>query len=166
MAKIPWNGFTIREGNLEDLDTILTHRRNMFVDIGYRDDLVLDVVDSNARPFFRERIADGRYRAWLVETQGGEVVAGGGIMIFDHVASPRDPHTQRAHIVNVYTEPTYRRRGFARKLMEIMVQWCKDQGFGSVTLYASKDGRPLYETMGFKPTNEMRLMLREGAEAR
>jgi len=166
MGKIQWKELTIREGNLEDLDIILTHRRNMFVDIGYHDDLVLDAVNSNARPFFGERITDGRYRSWLVEAPSGEVVAGGGIMIFDHVASPRDPHPQRPLIVNVYTEPGYRRRGIARKLMEIMIEWCKDQGFGSVTLYASKDGRPLYEALGFKPTNEMRLMLREGAEAR
>lgn len=163
MQTLQWNQFTIREASLVDLEVVLNHRRSMFGDMGYHDELVLDIVESNSRPFFAERLADGRYRAWLVETSSKEVVAGGGIMIFDHVSSPRDPHPQRPLIVNMYTEPAYRRKGIARKLMEIMVDWCKKEGFGSVSLYASNDGRPLYEALGFKPTNEMRLMLREGS---
>jgi hypothetical protein len=30
---------------------------------------------------------------------------------------------------------------------------------GSVNLHASKEGRALYEKLGFEPTNEMRLKL-------
>ena len=32
-------------------------------------------------------------------------------------------------------------------------------GITVVILHASDDGRPLYEAVGFKPTNEMRLLL-------
>jgi GNAT superfamily N-acetyltransferase len=63
-------------------------------------------------------------------------------------------------IVNVVTEQAHRRRGIARKLMEILIQWCRAGGFGSILLHASDEGRALYESLGFKPTNEMRLMLR------
>jgi GNAT superfamily N-acetyltransferase len=59
----------------------------------------------------------------------------------------------------MYTEPEYRRRGLARKLMEIMIAWCKQEAFGSVLLHASDEGRPLYEALGFVATNEMRLKL-------
>jgi hypothetical protein len=41
-----------------------------------------------------------------------------------------------------------------------MTQWLKEQGFGSVVLHASDEGRPLYESLGFQPTNEMRLSLK------
>jgi len=44
--------------------------------------------------------------------------------------------------------------------METIVEWCRGEGFGYVSLHASKDGRLLYETMGFQPTNEMRLYLK------
>jgi predicted GNAT family acetyltransferase len=63
-------------------------------------------------------------------------------------------------IINVYTEPEARRQGLARRLMSLMIQWLKEQGFKSVVLHASDAGRHLYEELGFVPTNEMRLCLK------
>jgi hypothetical protein len=37
------------------------------------------------------------------------------------------------------------------------VEWCRADGFHGVVLHASDEGRPLYESMGFQTTNEMRL---------
>jgi len=39
------------------------------------------------------------------------------------------------------------------------VAWCGRNGFRSVALHASEDGRALYEELGFSGTNEMRLRL-------
>jgi hypothetical protein len=44
--------------------------------------------------------------------------------------------------------------------MDALIKWCRAEGFGSVSLHASPFGRPLYEQMGFLPTNEMRLFLK------
>ena len=44
--------------------------------------------------------------------------------------------------------------------MRELVDWCRAQGFDCVCLHASDAGRPLYEQLGFQPTNEMRLNLR------
>ena len=152
--------YSFREAGAGDIETILEQRRRMFTDMGYPADSVLDDAVAASREFFGAWMADGRYRAWLVETPGGEIVAGGGVLVTAHLPSPRDPNPLRPLIVNVYTAPAYRRRGIARRLLEIMLAWCRGQGFGSVTLYASPDGKPLYEAAGFATTNEMRLMLR------
>jgi hypothetical protein len=40
-----------------------------------------------------------------------------------------------------------------------MIAWCREQGYKTVALHASDEGRPLYESLGFQPTNEMRLHL-------
>ena len=44
-------------------------------------------------------------------------------------------------------------------MMEALLGWCRGQGFRSVALHASEEGRPLYEKLGFHHTNEMRLKL-------
>jgi hypothetical protein len=44
-------------------------------------------------------------------------------------------------------------------LVESVVNWCRTEGFHTVSLHASRDGRSLYESMGFRDTNEMRLIL-------
>jgi len=151
--------YRFRDARADDIEAILGQRRSMFIDMGYPADSFLDETLSASREFFSSWMADGRYRAWLVETAGGEIVGGGGVLVTAHLPSPRDPNPLRPLIVNVYTAPAHRRRGIARRLLEIMLAWCRSRGFGSVTLYASTDGRPLYESAGFVPTNEMRLML-------
>ena len=60
----------------------------------------------------------------------------------------------------MYTEPAVRRHGIAKRLMDEMIEWCRKEGFGSVSLHASEYGRPLYASLGFQATNEMRLKLR------
>ena len=151
--------FTIREATVADLDTILHHRRSMFLDMGQRNEAALEAMMLTSKPFFAQRLADGRYRAWFVENSLHQVVSGGGVNIFDFPSSVTDPSPQRALIVNMYTERPYRRKGIARKLMETMIGWCHKQGFGSVVLHASEEGRPLYQKLGFQATNEMRLLL-------
>lgn len=150
---------TVREATPADLDIILHHRRSMFFDMGHTDAAVLEAMLSTSRPFFAERLADGRYRGWLVENSSHQVIAGGGIVVFDYHSSPTDLSARRPVIVNMYTEAAYRRKGIARTLMEMMIEWCRQEGFRTILLHASDDGRPLYEKLGFKPTNEMRLKL-------
>jgi GNAT superfamily N-acetyltransferase len=74
---------------------------------------------------------------------------------------PYDLECRRATILNVYVYPGFRRKGIARRLMQTMIDWCRKESFAVVYLHASKDGKPLYEELGFEPTTEMRLKLRE-----
>jgi GNAT superfamily N-acetyltransferase len=67
------------------------------------------------------------------------------------------PGRWRGNILNVYTCPQSRRKGLARKLTERAIEWCRANRVGTVILHASDAGRPLYQSMGFVPSNEMRL---------
>jgi len=150
----------IRTATHEDCALILHHRRRMFEDMKEGSAQDLDQMVEASAPWLDRALADGSYRGWLVENAGGEVVAGGGVLISSWPAGPRDHYARRALIINVYTEPEFRRQSLARRLMLWMIQWLKDQGFSSVSLHASAEGRVLYETLGFQPTNEMRLQLK------
>jgi predicted GNAT family acetyltransferase len=59
-------------------------------------------------------------------------------------------------VVNVYTEPQWRGKGVAKSLLRELMHWASQQGMDRVVLHASDAGRPLYEKLGFRPTNEMR----------
>ena len=152
--------YTIREARPADLDIIIRHRRNMFAEMGYRQDARFTSALEASRRHFGEQLERGTYRGWFIENTAGQIVAGGGLFILEYPPSPRDPSPRRPLIVNMYTEPACRRRGLARRLMETMIAWCREQGFGSIMLHASAEGRPLYASLGFQPANEMRLMVR------
>ena len=158
---MPVNDITIRTATTADCATILHHRRRMFEDMqeGTAEDL--DRMVAATGPWLERALLDGAYRGWLAVDSTHNVAAGGGILISSWPAGPRDARTQRAVILNVYAEPEFRRKGLARQLMLLMIQWLKDQGFSSVALHASEAGRHLYETLGFQQNNEMRLNLGE-----
>jgi GNAT superfamily N-acetyltransferase len=149
----------IRRATAADVDIIVKHRRRMFADMGFGDEDALDAMAVAAQASIRSGLEDGSYVGWLAE-DAGRVVAGGGLVIFNYQPSPSEPLPRRACVLNMYTAPEYRRRGLARRLLEKMIAWCSEHGFNAVSLHASEDGRSLYEAFGFKPTNEMRLVLK------
>lgn len=149
----------VREATIADIPEILRHRRHMYEDMQYTDAVALDAAIAMTEPYLRRAMSDGSFRAWLA-CDADQVVAGGAVLISPWPAHPYDLECRRATILNVYTDPSHRRRGIARQLMQTIIAWCNDQGFARVTLHASDEGRRLYESLGFEPSNEMRLKLR------
>ena len=152
-------GFTIRRAGAGDADTLVAHRRNMFHDMGYHDEAALTSMSAKFRPWVLARMAAGEYLAWLAVASGGAVAAGAGLWLMDWPPHLVGSGSRRGNILNVYTDPKFRRRGLARQLMEAAMQWCRDNDVDTVILHASPDGRALYESMGFEATNEMRISL-------
>jgi GNAT superfamily N-acetyltransferase len=148
---------TIREAGPADIEMILHHRRSMFRDMGEGTVEELDRMVEAARPLFTKAIDNGSYHHWLAIDERGIVTGGGGVLLCPWPANPREPCTERAVILNVYTELEFRRRGVGRQVMQVILAWVRAHGLASVNLHASDEGRHLYESMEFKPTNEMRL---------
>jgi GNAT superfamily N-acetyltransferase len=149
-------GISIREAVPSDISEILRQRRRMYEDMHYTDVPALDAMLALSEEYLKTAMANGSFRAWLA-SHVNRVVAGGGIILTPWLAHPYDLECRRATILNVYTDPEYRRRGIARQIMRTLVEWCRSEGLARVTLHASEDGRHLYESLGFKPSNEMRL---------
>jgi GNAT superfamily N-acetyltransferase len=149
----------IREATLDDLPLVLRHRRGMFFDMGFREEAELQAMENASRPFFAEGLCNGTYVGFFAIDEDGRVIAGGGVVLLAYQPHPKDPRPRRPFVVNMYTEPEHRRRGLARRLVLVMIEWARREGYPSLFLHASTEGRPLYEHLGFQPTGEMRLRL-------
>jgi len=151
-------GFVIRPASADDIDTLVAHRRAMFVDMGYQDQTALDSMTAKFRPWLLHKIDSGEYLAWLATAPDRSIVAGAGLWLMDW-----PPHLigsgRRGNILNVYTAVEFRRLGLAGELVQTAMQWCRSNGIDVVVLHASPAGRRLYESMGFAPSNEMRMKL-------
>ena len=156
---IPIEGIALRRATIADAGTIAKHRRAMFRDMGYHDEVALDSMSTTFLPWLEAKMESGDYLAWLAVTAADFVVAGAGLWLMDWPAHMVGSSTRRGNIVNVYTEPQFRRRGLARWLMKVVLHWCKVNGIDFVILHASQEGRSLYESLGFQPGNEMRIKL-------
>ena len=70
---------------------------------------------------------------------------------------------KRAHLINVYTNKDYRRKGIAQKMLGQLIEEAKQKGVTEISLDATASGKPLYESCGFVKNEEgMILTLNSG----
>ena len=159
--------FPIRQATPDDVAVIGWHRARMFQDIGLVPDELFESFRAKALGPLSKAIASGDYFGWLVgEPKAPEkIIAGAGVTIRvvppfphrDETGKIRIAEGRQGIIVNVFTEPKWRRSGIAKLLMKKIIAWSREQSLDDVVLHASDDGRTLYEQLGFVLTNEMRL---------
>ena len=158
--------FIVRLATPADAEVIAHHRASMFRDMGSAPAAKVEELRAATLPRVREMFGDGRYVGWLAAPAGEpeRIIAGVGVHKRRVQPFPRtrDDGTveitkgHQALVVNVYTEAEFRRRGAARQLMEALMEWASTAGVDALILHAAPDGRPLYESLGFRQTNEMR----------
>ncbi len=64
------------------------------------------------------------------------------------------PTGVRAHLMNVYVDEKYRRQGIAREMLTLLLAKAQEKGVTGVSLDATESGKPLYEALGFRASNE------------
>ena len=151
--------YTIRKATVDDIPIILHHRKAMFTDMGLDDLALIDAMEPPFVAWVSERIANDTYHGWLAVAPDGQVIGGAGLWVYEWIPSPLGPQVTRGYILNVYTEPGFRKQGIARRLVEEILAYCRARGLKIVLLHASEQGRPIYEALGFAQTNEMRIRL-------
>lgn len=66
-------------------------------------------------------------------------------------------------VLNVYTKPDYRKKGYAKKLITTMLEDAKAEGLSIIELKATEDGYSLYKSVGFEDVvakyHNMKIML-------
>jgi GNAT superfamily N-acetyltransferase len=147
----------LRAATVRDLDTLVSHRRRMWLDMAYTDARELDEADGVYRAWVRRHLAKGRLHGVVVVNGRGETVASGCVWLYEVHPRPGRPGPHEPYILSMYTEPAHRGRGHARRIVKHLLAWCRAKGFGAAFLHASDAGRSLYTRIGFAPTREMRL---------
>lgn len=155
--------FLLRLATVDDIPVLTKHRRWMFEDMEAPKGQSLDAADLEAMEatyavVLWYEIPAGSTRVWVIEDRN-EVVASGALKFVDWLPRPDYRRRGLVYAHSVYTAPKYRRNGLARRILNAMIAYCRENGWPRINLHASELGRGLYEDLGFKPTNEMRLVL-------
>ncbi len=165
------NEFIIRRATVADAGIIASHRAGMFRDMGQVPPVLYEDFRARAETWLINGFRNGEYVGWLA-TAVGEVIGGAGVQ-FRRVS----PHPiknangevaiaegRHAIVINVFTEPKWRRRGVGQALMGEIIAWAQTERLDRLILHASAEGRKLYERLGFVMTNEMRYAGELGAK--
>ncbi|MEV0037423.1 GNAT family N-acetyltransferase [Streptomyces sp. NPDC050804] len=146
----------------EDAEELVRLRQVMF------DSLRAPSPDTGWRPAaagtLRARLADpdGTLAVFVVDRPGrpGRLAACAAGTVEYRLGGPGNPSGVSGHVFNVVTDPELRRRGHSRACVEALLDWYRARGVRKIDLHASREGEPLYASLGFvrTPDPSMRLI--------
>ena len=150
--------YTIRPATITDIPHIVSHREQMFRDMG----IAAEFEDMAAATdlWLRHAIPSHTYRGWMAAAPIGDIAGGGGLLVIPWPPGPMTMDPRCGFVFNVYTHPPHRKQGLARQLMDVMHAWCRSEGIERVVLNASTFGQPLYESMGYVAADEPMMRIR------
>lgn len=154
-------GWTLRRATAKDLPTLVRHRDAMWVEMGRVAPGQRDPTSKAYGKWLLERMRRGTLTAFIAtDDESGDVLASGGVWIQEVQPRPGHPLTMWGYVLSIYTEPAARRRGLGRAVVDACIAHAREAGCTRCCLHASDEGRPLYDQLGFEPTEEMWLDLR------
>lgn len=147
-----------KRATLEDINTLVETRIEV---LRAANKLCADTdmgeVERQSYLYYQKALSDGSHIAYLVFDESG-CIGTGGVSFFQVMPTYHNPSGKKAHIMNMYTNPKYRRKGIAYKTLDMLIKEIKSKGISSISLEATDMGRPLYEKYGFvKMNSEMEL---------
>lgn len=89
-----------------------------------------------------------------------EKVVGCATMCYiDMMPTFSHPTGKRGHVMNVFTNPQFRRQGIAFKMLGLLINDAKEKGVTEISLDATEVGRDLYKKHGFVESNDCMVLI-------
>ena len=153
------NEWLIRKAGLNDVNALTELRIELLTAGGDVNSQNHSKVFQANQHYFKKKLADGGFSAWIAEVQG-KMAAMSGLVFFERPPQGENISGLEAYIMNMYTLPEYRRHGIARSLLEKCISDCRMLGVGRIWLHSIQGGYQLYKKLGFKDKDsEMELFL-------
>ena len=136
-----------RIATIADCDELTRLRMAMRkeLDNGFQEEALV----SLTKDFFQRNIPNGSHVAFVCEDKG-QLVADVGLTLFEVMPTTKSPNGKVARLMNMYVAPQYRRRGIAKRLLEIAVEYVRENNYARVMLNPSAMGKQLYLSFGFQ----------------
>ena len=135
-----------RKLTAEDLDPFIRMRIAQLREEGATEQL--DLVPA-LKDYYHRHLEDGTFVSWLA-VDGEKIVGTSGMSFVEKPPYFSCPSGRIGLLSSMYTDPAYRRRGIARKLLGRVMEEARAYGCGSVQITASDMGVLLYSNFGFQ----------------
>ncbi len=142
-----------------DIETHLQMRQDFIREMMFIiPDANREAFDLATRKWMETHLREGRYIGYAAYLDGVSVAAA-GMLLYTLPPLPHALDRRVGHILNVFTDEPYRRRGFASRLLEFIKADAKRRGIVRLFLNAAPMGEPIYRKAGFEEQHEKALVL-------
>ena len=117
-------------------------------DDGVMDNNVLLSIKTNLPDYFAKHL-NNDIIAYIARDEQ-EIIACAFLLVVEKPMSPSFITGRTGTVLNVYTQPDYRRKGYAKCLMKMLLSDAVDMSISIIELKATEDGYNLYKSLGFE----------------
>ena len=142
-----------------EIDSIIAkHFYQLWLDNNVSADIIRDDWLDITLKFIQQARQEAKFQAFVAQVED-KIVASVSCQLFTGLYPSIRRDRNYGYIWNVYVEKAYRRQGIATGLTETAIAHLKTLNCTKAVLHASPSGKPVYENIGFIPSNEMMLNL-------
>lgn len=151
--------FIYKKATIDDIEILVKTRIEVLRAANKLSDYIdMEEVEKASYDYYKVALQNNTHTAYLV-FDNEKIVGAGGVSYYQVMPTYHNPSGNKAYIMNMYTNPAYRRMGVANKTLGLLVEDARNRGINVITLEATDMGKPLYKKYGFvKMNDEMELI--------
>lgn len=138
----------VEKAEMKDID-LLTELRLAYLqeDYGKLNEDEIEIIRRDLPGYFKRNLNQTLF-CYLIRDKK-EIAACAFLLVIEKPISPAFITGRTGTVLNVYTNPRYRRRGLARQIMESLLLDAIEKNLSVVELKSTEDGYQLYKSVGF-----------------
>ncbi|TVL89334.1 GNAT family N-acetyltransferase [Streptomyces sp. SAJ15] len=109
---------------------------------------------EEAEHWIRDRLGDGRWSAWVAETDG-EIRGHVFLCLVERMPEPYEDNNPIGYVTNFFVMPSQRNKGAGSALLEALRRHSRGAGLEGLIVWPSERSTPLYQRFGFQPSEEL-----------
>lgn len=139
-----------KKATIKDIEQ-LTELRVAYIqeDLGNVDEEDLETM-RRALPEYYSKHLNNDLHVYTARNDDGEIVACAFLLIVEKPASPAFITGKTGTVLNVYTKPECRHKGYVKRLMEMMLEDAAKEKVSVIELKSTDEGYRLYQSVGFE----------------
>lgn len=138
----------VENANIEDA-SVLTELRLAYLKEDYgklgKDDI--EIIRRDLPDYFKKHLNQNLFGYLIREKE--EIVACAFLLVVEKPMSPAFITGRTGTVLNVYTKPQYRHKGYAKEIMHKLLADAVEKNLSVVELKSTEDGYHLYQSVGF-----------------
>ncbi len=145
----------IREATLDDIDLLMKWRMEVLHEVFViPQNQPMYRLEEENRCYYQRTQPVGEHIACFAYLKD-EIIGCGGLCLYREMPSPDNPTGKCAYLMNIYTRPTFRKRGVGETIIKWLVKQAIQNGISKIYLETSEAGKRLYMKIGFVPMQDM-----------
>ncbi len=145
---------TYHKATIDDISALVDNRILFALELsGEQSEEAIESLRNQMTDYFSKAIIENSCISFIAKCDG--IVAGiGSVHLREMPGNFKNPSGKWGYIMNMYTIPSFRRKGVCKNILNLLVEEGKKYGITAFELHATKEGEKVYSQEGFELYHE------------